>query len=201
MTLSPSPASLTPQDRDVPLVDPFEALRAYAQRGRSPLGGCTERSAVLDTDAIRPVAYHTPNPTIDECELPLHALSTGRPGPEFAQMLPLSNSPRANCGAEGIYTSGSSLNRGRDAEWPQFESSRTNAKRHSSNNEQPHSHTREFHIQLAATNLGRERGTVRVPMDADLDYIRFREELKQTLMSKGDECIWRGLESQDDPRL
>ena len=37
--------------------------------------------------------------------------------------------------------------------------------------------------------------------DVDVEYIRFQEELKQKLMSKGDECFWRGPEAQNEPRL
>jgi hypothetical protein len=68
-------------------------------------------------------------------------------------------------------------------------------------NEQPHSYAREFHIRHAAISLGRERRSVRVPADVDLGYIRFREGLQRGLTDKGDECIWRGLETQDEPRL
>ena len=36
---------------------------------------------------------------------------------------------------------------------------------------------------------------VRVPTNVDPGDIRFREEL-QSLTRKGDECVWRGLETQ-----
>ena len=184
MTLPPSPAPLTPKDRKVSLADPFEVLRAYAQRDRSRLGDISG-----------------PSPLLDECDVALHGLATGCLWSDVVQELSSSNSPRASCGVKNISTSGSSLNHRRDAKQLLFEPSRTNATRDSLDTEQPCSHAREFHIQLAATDLGGERGTVRVPADVDPDYIRFREELKQKLMSKGDGCIWRGLKSQDEPRL
>lgn len=76
----------------------------------------------------------------------------------------------------------------------QLKVSLMNAMGHSLGNEQHHSHTCRFHIRLAAMNLTRERQTIRVPADMDLDYIRFLEDPKQKLMSEGEECIgmdWR----------
>ena len=204
MTLSPSLALLTPQDRQVSIVDPFEALRAYAKRDESRLGGisgCTKRNPLLDTDTIRHVAHATTDTAMGECDITLRAFAPGSLQYGFVQELPSSNSPQASCEISNTSTSGSSLNHRRDTEQPQCESFQTNATRYSSDDKQLHSHAREFHIQLAATNLERERGTVRVPANMDLDYIRFREELKQKLMRKGDECIWRGLVAQDERRL
>jgi len=203
MTLSPSPAPFTPHDGEVSLVDPFEALRAYALRG--PLRSMHPEilpggDPMIHTDTIRPVADPKTKPSVGECDVAPHALATGCLGTDFVQKLTSSDSPRVSCDVRDISTSSSSLNDGRDAELLRFESSRTNSMRHSSENKHPRGHAREFHLQLAATNLGRERRTVRVPAHVDAEYIRFREELKLKLTSKGDECIWRGLVVQDDPR-
>ena len=187
----------------MPLVDPFEALREYANRDRSPLAaisGSAERHLVLDAETIRPTAHATTAPSINELDIALRALATGSLAFDFLQKLPSSSSVRPSCDVGSSATSSSTVGDGRDADRLRFAPSRANAKKPSSN-EQARSHEREFHIQLAATSLGRERRTVRVPTNVDLSYIRFREELKQTLTSKGDECIWRGLETQDDPRL
>jgi hypothetical protein len=148
MTLPLSPAPVTPQDMKVSPVDPFETLRAYANRDRSRLGDISGRKEC--------------NPLLD----------TGN-----------------------ILTSNPSPDQGRDAERLRFESPRANLTRYSSDKEHPRGHAREFHIQLAAMNLGRDRRMVRVPADVDLDYIRFREGLKRKLIGQGDECIWRGLEA------
>ena len=204
MTLSPSPAPLTPLDRELPLVDPFEALRAYATRDRSPLAdisGSAERHPGLDTETIRPVARPTTAPSIDQWDIALDALATGSLAFDFLQELPSSNSLRPICDVGSRATSSPSVDDGQDAGRLRVAPSRAMAKRPSSSNEQPRSYEREFHIRLAATSLGRERRTVRAPANVDLGYIRFREELKQRLTGKGDECIWRGLEAQDDPRL
>ena len=161
----------------------------------------TEHNPRLDTDTIRHVAHATTHTAMGECDVTLHAFAPGSLQYGFVQELPSSNSPQASCDMRNTSTSGSSLNHGRDTEQPQSESIQMNATRYSSDNKQLHSHAREFHIRLAAMNLEREQGTVRVPPNMDLDYIRFREELKQKLMRKGDECIWRGLVSQDERRL
>ena len=189
----------------MPLVDPFEALRAYANRDRSPLAdisGSAERHPVLDTETTRPATHPTTASSIDEWDIALRALATGSLAFDFLQKLPSSHSARPSCDVGSSATSSSAVvNDGRDTDRLRFAPSWANAKRLSSSNEQNRRHAREFHIQLAATSLGRERRTVRVPTNVDLGYIRFREELKQTLTGKGDECIWRGLEMQDDPRL
>lgn len=70
-------------------VDLFEALRAYARRGRTPLGECTECDAVLDADATGPVAHPTTNPSIYECAIALCGLATGCLGSDFIQQLPI----------------------------------------------------------------------------------------------------------------
>ena len=190
------------------MVDSFEALRVYAKKERSQFGdisGRTEHNPLpdtdTDTDTIRHVAHATTNPPMEESDVGLCGLATGCHRSDFVQNLPSSNSLRAGCDVGDISASGSSLNHGGDVEQPRFESVRMNATRYSSDHEQPRSHSREFHIQLAVTNLTRQRVTVQVPTDTDLDYIRFREELKQKLTSKGDECIWRGLVVQDEPRM
>ena len=186
------------------MVDPFEALRVYAKRDRSRFGdisGHAEHNPLPDTDPIRHVVHAMTNPTVGESDVAPCGLATGCHRSDFVQRLPSSNSLQAGCNVGDTSTSGSSLNHRRDAEQPRFESSRMNVTRYSSDNEQSRSHSREFHIQLAVTNLTRDRVTVQVPPDTDLDYIRFREELKQKLTSKGDECIWRGLKAQDEPRV
>ena len=188
------------------MVDPSEALQVYAKRDRSRFGdisGRTEHNSLpdTDTDTIRHVAHATTKLSMGESDVALCGLATRCHRSDFVQKLPSSNSLPAGCDVGDISASSSSLNHGGDAEHPRFESVRMNATRYSSDNEQPRSHSREFHIRLAVTNLTRERVTVQVPADMDLDYIRFREELKQKLTSKGDECIWRGLEAQDEPRV
>ena len=188
------------------MVDPFEALRAYVKRGGSRPGdisGRTEHNPRRNTDTIRHVAHATTNASEEAYDLALHEFAPRSLRYSFVQELPSSNSPQASRDINNKSTSGSSLNHGQDTEQPQFESCQMNATRYSSdsNNKQLRSHAREFHIQLAAMNLERERGTARVPANMDLDYIRFREELKQKLMRKGDECIWRGLVAQDEWRL
>ena len=79
-----------------------------------------------------------------------------------------------------------------------FVPSQANDGRRSPGNEQSDSHPREFYIQIATASLERERRTVQIPADVDPDYIRFQEELKEKLTSKGDECIWRALEKLQD---
>jgi hypothetical protein len=187
------------------LVDPFEALRAYANQGRSPLAGIstsTERYPIFDTETkeIGRVAHPTISPSIDEWDVGLRALAAGCINIDFLQKSSLSDSPPPSSDIGGRTTSNFIAGHRRDADCPGFATYRTNAGRPPLSNEQPHSHTREFHIRLAAMSLGRER-PVRMPTDVDLGYIRFREELKQMLTDKGDECIWRGLEIQDEPRL
>jgi hypothetical protein len=73
------------------------------------------------------------------------------------------------------------------------------SKKLSSGDEQAHGSTRDFHIRLAAERLERRQGTIRVP-EHDEDYVRFREELRQKLMGKGDGDFWGGLEIQDELR-
>ncbi len=204
MTLSPSPIPLTPLDREVSLVDPFEALRAYANGGRSPLAdisGSTKRNPVLDAETIKPVAHPMTSPSIDEWDVALRALAAGSNAFDFLQNSPLSDSPLpSNDIAGGVTANFFPIDHERDVNRTGFASSRMNAGKPPSSNELSHSHAREFHIRLAATSLGRERRTVRVPADMDPGYIRFREVLKQKLTDKGDECIWRGLKMRDEPR-
>ena len=186
------------------MVDPFEALRAYAKRDESRLGGisgCTERNLLLDTDTIRHIAHATTDTAMEEYGVTLRAFAPESLQYGFVQELPSSNSPQASCDISNTSTSGSSLIHGRDTEQPQCESIQMKATRYSSDDKQLHSHAREFHIQLAARNLERGRGSVRVPANMDLDYICFREELRQKLMRKGDGCIWRGLVAQDERQL
>ena len=204
LTLTPSPVPLTPQDRELSLVDPFEALRAYANRDRSPLAGIlesTEFNPVLDTETIKPVAHSMTAPSIDEWDVALRALATGCLASECVPKLPSSNSPSASGEIDNAANSTAPFGHGRGAGWLQFASSSVNVKIYSSNNEPPQSHAREFHIRLAATSLERARRTVRMPVNVDLGYVRFRKELKKSLTGKGDGCIWRGLETRDEPRL
>ena len=191
MTLSPSPIPLTPLDRDVSLIDPFEALRAYANKDRFPLAdtSATKHNAALDAE------------TIDECDVALRALATRCNAFDFLPKSPLSDSPLLSSDIGGGIIPHFFPDHGRDVGRPRFASYRVNARWPPSNNERSHGHTREFHIRLAAMSLGRERRTVRLPTQVDLGYIRFREVLKQTLTDKGDECIWRGLAMRDEPRL
>ena len=183
MTLSPSPIPLTPLDREVSLLDPFEALRAYASGDRSPL-----------TDIARPMTC----PSLDERDAALRALASECISSDVLQKSPLSDSPLPGSDIGGGIASNFLPAHGRDA---RFVSHRIDARSPPSSDERSHGHAREFHIRLAAMSLGRERQTVRVPADVDLGYIRFREALKQSLTDKGDECIWRGLEMRDEPRL
>ena len=182
------------------LIDPFEALRAYANGDRSPLANAsgTKRNAVLDAETIEPVAYPMASPSIDECDVALRELATRGNTFDFLQKSPLSNSPLPSSDIGGGIIS---PDHGRDVNRPRIPSYRVSARWPPSSNEQSHDHGREFHIRLAAMSLGGERPTVRVPTQLDLDYIRFREDLKQKLTDKGDECIWRGLTMRDEPRL
>jgi len=147
------------------------------------------------TETMKPVAHPTTAPSIGEWDDALHALATGRIAFGFLQTLPLPDSPAPSTDIGG------GIDHGRDADRPRFAPYQVNARRLSMSNEQPDGYAREFHRQLAAASLERKRQTVRVPVGVDLSYIRFRRELKQILTDKGDECIWRGLEMQDDPRL
>ena len=188
------------------LDDPFEALRAYAMQDRSPLADIsrpTERNPVFDTETktTERVAHPTTSPSIDESDVALRALATGYTVFDFLQESPLSDSLPPSSGIRSGTTSNFFPDHGLGADCPRFESSRMSARMSPLSNERPHGHTREFHFRLAAMSLGGERLTVRVPAGGDLDYIRFREELKRSLTDKGDECIWRGLEMQDGPRL
>ena len=206
LTLSPSPVPLTPLDHEMSLVDPFEALRAYAKQDRSPLADIsrpTEGDLVFNTETkmTERVAHPTTPPSIDEWDVALRALATGCIAFDYLQKSPLLDSLPPNSNIGGGTTSNFFPDHGLGADCPQFASSRTNARMPPLSNERPHDHTREFHIWLAATSLGRERLPVRVPAGVDLGYLRFREELKRSLTDKGDECIWRGLEMQDKPRL
>ena len=47
LTLHPSPAPLTPLDREMSLIDPFEALRAYANQDRSSLANGSNPPSVI----------------------------------------------------------------------------------------------------------------------------------------------------------
>jgi len=205
------PVPLTPLDRETSLFDPFEALRAYANQGWSSLADIsksTERSPVFDTETktIERVAHPTTSPSIDECDVALRALATGCIVSDFLQKSPLSDSVTPSSDIGGETTSSSIPDYRRDAD-SRSASYRTNAGGPPLSNERlcetrvHHGYARESHIRLAAMSLERERLTVRVSADIDLGYIRFREELKQILTDKGDECIWRGLEMQDEPRL
>jgi len=149
---------------------------------------------VLGTETMKPVAVPTTAPSIGEWDDALHALATGRSAFGFLQTLPLPASPASSSDIRG------GIDQGRDADRPRCAPYQVNARRLSLGNEQPDGYAREFHRQLAAASLERERRTVRVPTGVDLGYIRFRRELKQILTDKGDECIWRGLEMQDDRR-
>jgi len=153
---------------------------------------------VLDTETIKPVARPTTAPSIGEWDDALRALASRGTAFGFLQKLPLSDSPppSSDIGIIREETRGSST--GRDADRSRFASYRADARGPPLSNEQPDGYAREFHIQPAAASLERERRTIRAPADMDLNYIRFRRELKQILM---DECIWRGLEMQDEPRL
>ncbi len=202
MTLSPSPVPLTPLDRELSLVDPFEALRAYANGGRSPLAdisGPTKRNPVLDAETIEPVVRPMTSPSTGEWDVAGPALANGCIAFDLLPKSPLSDSPLPSSDIGVGVTSNLFPDHGR-VDCLLFASSRMNARRPPSSNEQSHDHAREFHIRLAATSLEKERRTVRVPADVDLSYLRFREVLKQRLTDKGDECIWRGLEMQDEPR-
>ena len=165
------------------LVDPFEALRAYANGDRPPLA-----------DIVT-------SPSLDERDVALRALAAGCISFDFLQKSPLSDSPLPSSDIGGGTTPNFFPAHGRDVDRPRFASYRMNAKSTPSSNGRSRDHTREFHVQLAAMNLERGQRTVRVPADVDLGYIRFREVLKQSLTDKGDECIWRGLEMRDEPRL
>jgi len=205
-TVSPSPIPPTPLDREMPLVDPFEALRAYANQGRSPRADpstSTERAPVLDTETktIGRVEHPTISPSIDQWDVAVRAPATGCIALDFLQRSPLSNSSLSGSDIGSETTSNFTPVHRRGAGCPRFASYQTNAISLPLSNEPPHGHRREFHIRLAAMSLERERLTVQVPGDMDLGYIRFREESKQMLMDKGDEYIWRGLEMQDEPRL
>ena len=186
------------------LVDPFEALRAYADGGRSPLAnisGSTKRNPALDAEAIKPIMHPITSLSIDEWDALRPAASARSATFDFLQKSPLSDSPQPSSdNADGVSASLFS-DHGRDVDRPRVASSRMNAGKPPSSNERFHSHARGFHIRLAAMSLGRERRTVRVPSEMDLSYIRFREMLKQKLTDKGDECIWRGLTMRDAPRL
>ena len=185
------------------LVDPFEALRAYANRDRSPLAdiyGSTKRNSVLDTETTNPVVHPMTSPSTDERDVALRAPATGCIASDFLQAPPLSGSPLPSSDIGVGVTSNFFPDHGRDVD-RRFASYRMNARSPTSKNERSHGHEREFHIRLAAMSLGGERRTVRVPTDVDLGYIRFREVLKQRLTDKGDECIWRGLKMRDGPRL
>ena len=168
------------------LLDPFEALRAYANGDRSP-----------PTDIAHPMTC----PSLDERDAALRALASECISSDFLQKSPLSDSPLPGSDIGGGIASNFLLAHGRDVDRPRFVSHRMDARSPPSSDERSHGHAREFHIRLAAMSLGRERQTVRVPADLDLGYIRFREALKQSLTDKGDECIWRGLEMRDEPRL
>jgi len=152
---------------------------------------------VLGTETMKPVAYPTTAPSIGEWDDALRALAAGHTSFGFLQRLPLSDSPPPSSDIGG----GVSPDHRQDADRPRSASYRVNARRPSLSNGQPDGYAREFHRQLAAASLERERRMVRVPADVDLNHIRFRRELKQILTDKGDERIWRGLEMQDDPRL
>jgi len=206
LTLPPSPVPLTPLDREMSLVDPFEALRAYANQDQSSLANVsksTKRNPVLDTETktIERTAHPTTSSSIGKWDVALCTLATGSIASDFIQKSPLLDSPPPSSDTGGGTTSNSIPDHRRDADCPEFASYRTNARGPPVSNERSHGYRRDFHIRLAAMSLERERLTVRVPADMDLGYIRFREELKQVLTDKGDECIWRGLEMQDEPRL
>ena len=190
-------------DREVSLVDPFEAVRAYAAGGRSPLdniSGSTKRNPVLDTETTKTDVHPMTSPSTDEWDVALRALAAGRAF-DFLPKPPFSDSPLPSSDTTGGVSASFSPDHGRDVDRPRVASSWMNAGKPPSSNERPHNHARKFHIWLAATRLGRERRRVRVPSDMDPNYIRFREELKQKLTDKGDECIWRGLKMRDRPRL
>ena len=138
------------------------------------------------------------SPSIGEWDIAGRALATGRISIDLLQQSPLSDSPLPGGDIGGGVTSNYFPDHGRDVDCLRFASSRMNARRLPSSNEQSHDHVREFHIRLAAASLEKDRG---VPTDEYLGYIRFRQVLKQKLTDKGDECIWRGLEMRDKPRL
>ena len=203
MTLSPSPIPLTPLDCELSLVDPFEALRAYANGERSPLAdisGSVKRNPALDTETTEPLVYPMISPSIDKCDVTLRASATGCIALDVLPGPPLSDSPLTSSDIGDGVTSNSFPDHGRDVDL-RLASYRMNTRRPSSGNERSHGHARESHIRLAAMSLEGARRTVRVPAHVDLGYIRFREVLKQTLTDKGDECIWRGLRMRDEPRL
>ena len=188
----------------MPLVDPFEALRAYANGDRSPLAnisGSTKRNPVLDAETTKSVMHHMTSPSIDELDVALRGLATGCNPFDFLPKSPLSDLPLPSSDTAGGVSASSFPDHGRGVDRPPVASSRMNAGKPPSSNDRSHNHVREFHIRLAATSLGRGGRTVRVPGDTDLSYIRFREVLRQTLTDKGDECIWRGLKMRDQPRL
>ena len=202
MTLSPSPIPLTPLDRELSLVDPFEALRAYANGDRSPLAdvsGSTKRNPVLDAGTIKPVVHSMTSPSIGEWDVAGRALATECISFDLLQKSPLSDSPLpcSDIGGGSNYFP----DHERDVDCLRFASSRMDARSPPSSNGQSHDHAREFHIRLATTSLEKGRRTVRASAGVDRGYIRFRQVLKQRLTDKGDECIWRGLEMQDEPRL
>ena len=174
MTLSRGPVPLTPLDREVSPADPFEALRAYANGGRSPLVGISGSRCipVLEAETIKQAEHPMTSPYIGESDVALRALANGYIAIDLLQRSPLSDSPLPTSDMGSAITSNF---------FPD--------------------HAREFHIHLAATSLERGRRTVRVPADADPGYNRFREALRLKLMVKGDECIWRGLKMRDKPRL
>ena len=96
-----------------------------------------------------------------------------------------------------------STNHGADAEQPGSKSSWTNGTRHSSDHELPRGSTHKFHIRLGVTNVGKGWRTVRGPANMDPGNICFREELRQKLMSKGDESIgddWKRKTTRDCER-
>jgi len=200
--LFPNPIPFTSLDREVSLIGPFEALRAYANIDRPPLAELSgsQHDVALNIKTLKPVADPTTASPLGELDVTLRSLATGSLASDFLQKLP-SNSPPSSCDMDRRATSSTSINHGRDAERPRFVSSQANARRPSSDNEGPHSRAREYHRLLAVMGLERERRTVRAPAELDLGYIGFREELKQKLTGQGDECIWRGLKMQDQPRL
>ena len=154
------------------LVDPFEALRAYAKQGRSPLAdisGPTERTPVFGTEtkATERVAHHTTPSSIDEWDVALRALATGCIAFDLLQKSPLSDSLPPSSDIGGGTTSNFSPYHGLGVDCPRFVSSCMNTRMPPLSNERPHGHTREFHIRLAAMSLGRERLTIRVPASVE----------------------------------
>jgi hypothetical protein len=206
LTLSPTATPPTPLDREVSLVDPFEALPASANQDRSPLTDISRsfgRDVLLETKTVHlePIVHAVVIPSIDESDVALRAPANGRLAIDLVQEFPSSNSLSSGCDIGNRATSNSSLGRPRDTERLQFGSPRVNASRLSSQDHQPNNQEREFHIQLAAISLGKERQAIQVPTDVDLGYVRFREELKEKLIDNGEECIWDALEMQDSSRL